>query len=90
MEERARLLRAHEVAERLGVALSTVYAWAERGVLPAQRIRRCLRFDPVALARWLQTQPTTHRPMARPRATPERQNANAAAGGPRRSFGGRE
>jgi len=44
-----KLWTAAEVAAALSVARSTVYAWAEIGLLPCVRIGGTLRFDPSAV-----------------------------------------
>ena len=43
------LLTAGEVAERLRVALPTVYGLAQRGVLPVVHVGRALRFEDAAV-----------------------------------------
>ena len=40
------ILRAEEVARYLKVKENTVYVWAKRGLLPCNRIGRCVRFRP--------------------------------------------
>jgi excisionase family DNA binding protein len=50
-------LSVEDVAQRLGVAHSWVYSAAERGKLPAIKVGKYLRFDPVELRAWL----TEHR-----------------------------
>ncbi|RPH66881.1 MAG: DNA-binding protein [Myxococcaceae bacterium] len=46
-----RLLRAADVARALNVSRSTVYAWAESGILPTVRIGATIRFDLAAVRR---------------------------------------
>lgn len=53
----APLLTADLAAEALGVSVSTVYAWIEAvpARLPHVRLGpRCVRFDPVELAHWIE------------------------------------
>ena len=52
------LLTAKDVAERLRVGVSTVYAWAEQGHIPSIVLsegtrRRCIRFREQALEQWV-------------------------------------
>jgi excisionase family DNA binding protein len=53
MVERTDLLTVPEVAELLRVQESTVYTWAESGVLPVYRVGRLLRFDRAQVQTWL-------------------------------------
>jgi excisionase family DNA binding protein len=53
MRESTDLLTVAEVAELLRVKESTVYTWAESGVLPVYRVGRLLRFSRTALDAWL-------------------------------------
>jgi excisionase family DNA binding protein len=46
-----RLGRASDVARVLNVSRSTVYAWAEAGLLPTVRIGGAIRFDLAAVRR---------------------------------------
>ena len=46
-----RLGRASDVARVLNVSRSTVYAWAESGILPTVRIGATIRFDLAAVRR---------------------------------------
>lgn len=40
------LLTKQQIAERLGVSLSTINSWMKRGILPYYRLSpRCIRFD---------------------------------------------
>jgi predicted DNA-binding transcriptional regulator AlpA len=49
-----RLLALEEVAEFLGVPVRTLYTWRYKGEgPPAFKVGRHLRYDPVALRRWL-------------------------------------
>jgi excisionase family DNA binding protein len=51
-----KLLTPLEAASLLGVRLSTLYTWAQRGRVPVQYVGRCLRFSPAELTRWLAAQ----------------------------------
>jgi len=51
-----RLITATEVAERLGVDVSTVHRWARAGEIPAFRLGRVVRFDPDAVDAWVSGQ----------------------------------
>jgi predicted DNA-binding transcriptional regulator AlpA len=51
-----RLLRAEEVAERLGLDVGTIYKQAKRWPFTRKLGRRCLRFSEQGLARWLDRQ----------------------------------
>src|SRR6476660_9658978 len=42
------------LAERLLVKRSTLYAWAEQGMIPHVKLGRLLRFDPDEIETWLQ------------------------------------
>jgi excisionase family DNA binding protein len=42
------------LAERLGIKRSTLYAWAEQGMIPHVKLGRLLRFDPEEIEAWLQ------------------------------------
>ena len=47
-------LTAEELASFLSVAKITIYKQAQAGRIPAFRIGSCLRFDPAAIAQWLE------------------------------------
>lgn len=49
-----RLATAKEIAEALGLPLSRVYELARRGDLPAVRLGRAFRFDPLQVAEFIQ------------------------------------
>lgn len=54
-----KLLTAEELAERLGLAVTTIYqaVWHKR--IPAIKInKKCLRFDPVEIRAWLESKKT--------------------------------
>ena len=49
-----KLLSVHEVAELLGVPVSTVYRWRYEGTGPiGLKVGRHVRYDPAELRRWL-------------------------------------
>jgi excisionase family DNA binding protein len=48
-----RLLDAHEVAGRLGVPVSWVYAQTRAGRIPTVRLGRYYRYRPSAIAAWI-------------------------------------
>jgi excisionase family DNA binding protein len=51
----ARLWTAHDVADYLGVPLTTLYQWRYLGTGPtAYRVGRHLRYEPSAVQAWLQ------------------------------------
>lgn len=49
-----RLLNAREAAEFLGIAVDTVYRMARLRELPSVKVGRALRFDVVALERYVE------------------------------------
>lgn len=49
-----RLLTSKVVADRLGLTEAELYRAVREGVVPAVRIGRRLRFDPVRLNAWLE------------------------------------
>jgi excisionase family DNA binding protein len=56
-----RLLSADEVAEFLGIPVSTLYQWRHRGCGPAAyRVGRHLRYDPSTVRAWLDDHLTEH------------------------------
>ena len=57
-----KLLTAKEVADFLGVAVSTVYSWVTRHEIPVQRVQRALRFSPAQIQRWLKDQQQAEHP----------------------------
>ncbi|WP_447987509.1 helix-turn-helix domain-containing protein [Nitrospira sp. Nam74] len=48
------LLLPQEVAEMLRIALSTVYAWATNGKLPAHKLNGVVRFSKTEIRRWIE------------------------------------
>jgi excisionase family DNA binding protein len=48
------LLNVTELSERLCIKRSTLYAWAEQGMIPHVKLGRLLRFDPDEIEAWLQ------------------------------------
>lgn len=56
--ERKRPLNVHELADILSVSERTIYERALKGSIPSFRVGTIVRFDPVAVARWLDGVPT--------------------------------
>lgn len=50
------LMTTHEVAQRLHVAVSTVYKWARSGMLPCVPMGRSLRFRPESIEKFVDAQ----------------------------------
>lgn len=50
-----KLLTVPEVAEFLGAARATVYAWCQQGKIPHVRVGDLIRFDPAELQTWLES-----------------------------------
>lgn len=48
------LIEMSAAANRLGITLSTAYYMARRGVIPAVKMGRLWRVDPVRLERWIE------------------------------------
>ena len=48
-----RLLTAHAVAAQTGLPLARIYELARAGDMPVIRFGRAMRFDPNAVAEWL-------------------------------------
>jgi excisionase family DNA binding protein len=48
------LLTPNQVAEVLGVKLSTIYQWTHEGYIPHVKIGRLVRFDLRVIERWLE------------------------------------
>lgn len=56
-----RLLSADEVAEFLGIPVSTLYQWRHRGCGPeAYRVGRHLRYEPSKVRAWLDDHLAAH------------------------------
>ncbi len=47
------ILTVKEVAEMLKIKPSTVYGWAEQGIIPYFKIKGVLRFDESDILNWL-------------------------------------
>jgi excisionase family DNA binding protein len=47
------LMTIDELATWLAVPACTIYNWVNHGQIPHIKVRRCLRFDPEAIERWL-------------------------------------
>jgi excisionase family DNA binding protein len=48
-----RILTCKQVAELLQAKLSTVYAWAEQGIVPCVKLNGLLRFDEDEILQWI-------------------------------------
>lgn len=46
-------LSPQELAEMLGVAITTVYGWTSDRQIPFLKIGRLVRFDPLRIDKWL-------------------------------------
>ncbi len=68
IDKKTPLLTPYQVAELLSCKLSTVYAWAKTGKIPAFKVNGLLRFDPVEIEDWLATHKT--RPANSPNTAP--------------------
>jgi excisionase family DNA binding protein len=53
--EMVKLLTPDEVADLLGIKVSTIYQWTHQGYIPHVKVSRFVRFDPRVIDRWLQT-----------------------------------
>lgn len=56
-----RLLTVQEVSDITGFAVGTLYHWATEGKIPCVRpngSKRCLRFDPLAIEKWIRQNST--------------------------------
>ncbi len=49
-----KLLTPRELADLLNCKLSTVYAWAKAGDVPARKINGLVRFNPVEIDQWIE------------------------------------
>jgi excisionase family DNA binding protein len=67
-----KLLSVDDVADLLGLARCTVYAWASRRRLPALKIGARLMFRPSEIQKWIDGQP-------RPEGSAARASANSTA-----------
>lgn len=56
IEKTGHALTADELARVLSVSRITIFKQAKAGRIPSFRIGTCVRFDPVAVAKWLRTQ----------------------------------
>jgi excisionase family DNA binding protein len=54
LTQRKKAMTAREVADLLSVHTETVYRAAQSGRLPSYHVFSCRRFDPKAVAQWLQ------------------------------------
>ncbi len=56
MRELEDLMDPGQVAKKLNIAKSTVYNFAHRGLIPAVKLGKSLRFRPEALAKFIEQQ----------------------------------
>ncbi len=49
------LLTINDLAERLRIKPSTLYAWVAQGKIPHLKIHRLIRFEPKDIDRWVQS-----------------------------------
>ena len=49
------LLTIKDLSRQLNIKPSTLYLWAAQGKIPCQKIHGLIRFDPEAIAMWLQS-----------------------------------
>jgi excisionase family DNA binding protein len=60
--DRPRLMTPAEVSRVLGCTLRRVYRLTSKGVLPAVRIGRTIKFDRITLEKWIATGGGTYMP----------------------------
>ncbi len=49
------MLKAKEVAKMLQVDFKTIYAWAEQGRIPCQKLNGSLRFNEKDILAWMES-----------------------------------
>jgi len=49
-----RLLSTQEVADLLGVKLSTIYQWTHQGFIPHVKLGKFVRFKESEIAKWIE------------------------------------
>jgi excisionase family DNA binding protein len=54
------LLTIKDLSNQLNIKQSTLYLWAAQGKIPCQKIHGLIRFDPEAIAIWLQSFTAEH------------------------------
>jgi excisionase family DNA binding protein len=54
------LLTIKDLSRQLNIKPSTLYLWAAQGKIPCQKIHGLIRFDPEAIAIWLQSFTAEH------------------------------
>ncbi len=59
------LIRAPDLAERLGVSVSWLYKRTMSGVIPCRYLGGCLVFDPQEIDAWVKKQPRLRKKPAR-------------------------
>ena len=60
------LMTVKELSQWLQVKPSTLYVWAEHGMIPHLKLGRLVRFDHDEIERWLQTHRRDHTPEPAP------------------------
>ena len=55
-----KLLTPEEIAELLGVKLSTIYSWTHQKTIPYVKIGRLLRFRKKVIDEWIESRSTDH------------------------------
>lgn len=53
--KKRQLLGINEAAERIGIKLSTLYAWVHTRQIPYYKIGRLVKFDENEIDRWLES-----------------------------------
>jgi len=48
-----KLLKVDEVCALIGAKRSTVYQWAETGLIPCYKINGCVRFEKDEILQWI-------------------------------------
>lgn len=56
----AMLLTIKDLSRQLNIKPSTLYLWAAQGKIPCQKIHGLIRFDPEAIASWVQSFTPSH------------------------------
>ena len=56
-----KLLTPHEMADYLGVKLSTIYNWTHLGFIPYVKLGKFIRFDITVIKKWIEQRSTKGR-----------------------------
>jgi len=70
------LLTIKELSSQLNIKQSTLYLWAKQGKIPCQKIHSLIRFDPDAIAVWLQSFEGSYPDSTFPRPGPSTQDVD--------------